>query len=298
LQFSFKDVSDIIQLEQEQTEQAEREALQAGKLEMATGILHDIGNAITAFGTHATKLDSDTTWNEIGNLKRLQGLLHQHTEKWDAVLGPGKGGALLKFMDALTQQLEQRAVHTGDVQKALLETTSHVQEILNIQRHYVKGNLKGSRAPVNIRQVLNDALSIQRQSLIKRNISLEEDIPISIPPISGDQTKLIQAVVNIIKNSAEAFDDLHEKSERHLRICVKADPQHIHLQFEDNACGFPSDQAAELFQKGHTSKASGTGFGLYNVLQIIESHAGAIKMESAGPGQGATTQISFPVLPE
>ena len=297
-QYSFKEVSNIIEYEEKMKSVVEANALQAGKLEMSSGILHDIGNAVTAFGSEIAKLQQELQWRELNDLKKLIKLFDGKSEKIDEALGPGKGKALLKFLHALNGSLNQRQTDISGISTQLYETTRHIQEILNIQRHYVKGKKKGERAPVKLRNIIEDALSIQERTLEKRGITITKDIPLDIPEISGDKTKLIQVVINILKNAGEAFDEVHDDREKEmsLALSVLENEPMIELLISDNAIGLEPQIGPKLLEKGNTSKNTGTGFGLYNCKQIIETHQGEIDISSEGPNLGAKVRLTFPLM--
>ncbi|MEM7511658.1 MAG: hypothetical protein AAF388_12045, partial [Bacteroidota bacterium] len=82
-QYSFKEVSNIIEYEEKMKNVVEANALQAGKLEMSSGILHDIWNAVTAFGSEIAKLQQELQWRELNDLKKLIKLFDGKSEKID-----------------------------------------------------------------------------------------------------------------------------------------------------------------------------------------------------------------------
>ncbi|MEO1382637.1 MAG: HAMP domain-containing sensor histidine kinase, partial [Bacteroidota bacterium] len=203
---------------------------------------------------------------------------------------------LLKFISALRESLTHRQADYQDITQQMADTTSHVQDILNIQRHYVKGKTRGERAPIELRHVIDDALAMQERGIEKRGIFISKNLPIDLPPIKGDKTKLIQVLVNIFKNAGEAFDEVEEKGEKRLEINLTQDEAstQLVLRVKDNAIGFAPEQGEIFFQKGITSKNMGSGFGLHNCRQIVETHQGSISMHSEGAGKGATVIMTLP----
>jgi len=299
-QYTILDVSARVKIEEELSILAEASALEAGKLEMATGILHDIGNAITSFGTDVAKLKGKAQGKETSELLKLEGLFKTQELALDKALGKGKGLALQKFIALLRKSLEHREERFSAVVDKLYQTTSHIQEILNIQRSYVKGKTHGERASFKLSTVIEDALAIQEGGLIKRDVKIIKDIPIDNPPIKGDKTKLIQVLINAFKNSAEAYDELNDEREKYMHISLhrESKSQMVVLRIKDNAIGFKPELSEIILEKGNTHKKTGTGFGLYNCKQIIETHQGTISLTSEGPGCGAEFIIQLPYLIE
>lgn len=295
-QYAFNDISARVKIEDELNTTAESKALEAGKLEMATGVLHDIGNAVTSFGTDVARLQAKVEGKEKSELQKLEGLFTKQNQALDTALGKGKGAALTKFIGALRNSLTFRENEITGILSKLYQTTSHIQEILNIQRSYVKGKTKGEREPFKLSAVIDDALSIHEQSFVKRDVLITKNIPLDNPPIKGDKTKLIQVLINAFKNSAEAFDELKDDRQKTLHIQLKkeADNSMVVLSITDNAIGFDPSLSQQLLEKGNTHKKTGTGFGLYNCKQIIETHQGQISITSNGAGEGAAFIIKIP----
>lgn len=295
-QYTLKDISAIVAKEIELKQLIEASAMQAGKLEMSTGLLHDVGNAVTAFGTEVAKLKSALEWRELKDLDKVLNLFTKNESGLDQAIGAGKGQALIKFIQAIKNSLSQKNELMQKGSTKLYNSTSHIQDVLNIQRHYVKDKGKSKRELISLQAVIEDSLAIQAGIIAKRDIKLIKDFDSKIPKIEGDHTRLIQVLINCLKNSTEAFDGLAKDEERTITVSLKKleDEQHILLEIADNAAGFNSEFGAKLFERGQTSKDSGSGFGLYNCKQIVESHHGEIYITSPGLNKGATLSIKLP----
>lgn len=298
-QYAFQDITELVENQDRLNKMIEKSALQEGRLEMSSGVLHDIGNAATAFGTEVSKLKNKLNWREEEDLEKLIKLFHSKSEGLDHVLGRGKSKALEKFLKALQSSIEEKKEVVNQSTSKLFNTTSHIQQILNIQRHYAEGKKDSEREKINVSIVIDDALSIQEKILLKRNISIEKELSLDIPPIKGDKTKLIQVLINLIKNAAEAFDAFEEKEKNQkiiIRTYFEKSKNKLSIEIEDNAIGFEPGQEERFFKKGETTKTSGSGFGLMNCRKIIQSHDGEINIMSKGPSKGAIVIIKLPVL--
>jgi len=206
-------------------------------------------------------------------------------------IGDAKAGAVIKMLAgiALTQRSNQEEVAKSITEQ--LNIITHIQEILNIQRQYIAGKGSQDREPVNIRHVINDSISMVFASIDKMAIGVSLEMPQELPIIKGDRTKLMQAILNILKNSIEAIDKNSEEKSITLNAYTK--PGQLVLQIRDSGAGFDQSTATQLFKRGFSTKFSGSGFGLYNCRSIIESHDGTIDIASEGPGKGSITTMSF-----
>lgn len=133
---------------------------------------------------------------------------------------------------------------------------------------------------------LKTILSSVRPTLDYLEISLESDIPDSLPVMMLDQVKIRQMLLNLLKNAWEAVPVPGGK------ITVSASPKAsgIAISIQDNGCGISPEQQATIFQPFFTTKESGTGLGLPVVKQIVEAHNGSVSVESS-PDHGTVFHI-------
>jgi signal transduction histidine kinase len=130
-------------------------------------------------------------------------------------------------------------------------------------------------------------------SFDKMAIGISLDIPADLPIMKGDRTKLMQVVLNILRNSIEAIDS--NSSEKNIHLTGFADSNRLILQIKDSGSGFDAEQTSQLFDRGFTTKFSARGLGLYNCRTIVESHDGTINITSPGKGKGAITTLEFKI---
>ena len=128
----------------------------------------------------------------------------------------------------------------------------------------------------------------------KTAVYISVNITDNLPSIKGDRTKLMQLLLNVVENSLDAI----EKNTAEKNICIDAytEANKLILRVKDNGRGFDSSIAGQLFNRGFTTKANGTGQILYNCKTIVESHEGTIAITSDGPGKGTLTTIGFKIL--
>ncbi|MFD0752310.1 ATP-binding protein [Mucilaginibacter calamicampi] len=275
-----------------QKEQETEKAIAQGKFEIASEILHDIGNALVGFGAYLNRINRIL---EKGNLKAVTNLslfIGNQQGVLANALGADKANALLALTEGIAKtQTENNAEFSASVNE-LLNITAHIQEILNIQRQFVAGREgQQQRKPVNLVNIISDCRSMLLASLEKKRIKLHANIAPGTFIIKGDHTKLMQVILNVLKNSVEAID--MEADEKDINISLRADGTLIELKVKDNGKGFSPETGARLFERGFTTKSNGTGLGLYNCRSIIESHAGEFNIASPGVDHGAEVNIVF-----
>jgi two-component system nitrogen regulation sensor histidine kinase NtrY len=106
-----------------------------------------------------------------------------------------------------------------------------------------------------------------------------------------DEGQLGQALLNILKNAAEALDGRENKR---ISIALTSNATSITLTVEDNGAGFPADKIATLTEPYVTTRAKGTGLGLAIVKRSVEEHKGTLSLSNSESG-GARIVILFPL---
>jgi signal transduction histidine kinase len=209
----------------------------------------------------------------------------------NSLLGKEKADAVIKMLCAiaLAQRNNQEEIDNSITEQ--LNIVQHIQEILHIQRQYIRGHESQERKPVDIRSVINDSLSMLFGSIEKMAIAVYLDVPEKLPAIKGDRTRLMQVMLNVLKNSIESIDI--NAPEKNISFSSTVNNDQLMLKIKDNGNGFDKEIADRLFKRGFTTKSSGTGLGLYNCKAIIESHEGTIDITSEGQGKGSVITIGF-----
>ena len=288
-----RDVTKIKMLEQERHDAILDKAVAQGKFEIASDVMHDIGNAVVGFGSYLTRIRRMQNEDNPENLQNLAAFLEKQKATLAASVGEAKADAVVKMLSSMaqTQRTSQEEINKSISEQ--LNIITNIQEILNIQRQYISGHESQERKPVNMRNIINDSLSMLFASLDKMAIAVSLNIATDIPIIKGDRTKLMQALLNVFRNSIEAMD--MNAPEKIISVNAYSNSGQLVLQVKDNGNGFDKLTADQLFGKGFTTKPSSSGMGLYNCKAILASHEGTIDITSEGQGKGSLTTIGFKI---
>jgi PAS domain S-box-containing protein len=286
-----RDVTRIRILEQQQNAAMMEKAMAQGKYEIASEVMHDIGNAVVGFGAHLNEIRRLQNEDNPDNLKNLAAFFERQRTVLVAVLGETKTDAVIKLLDSMAQAQKSNQENITKSIAEQLAIVANIQEILNIQRQYVSGYEPQERKPVNMRNIIHDSLAMLYASLDKRAIAVSLNIPAELPIIKGDRTKLMQVLLNILRNSIDAIDI--NSPEKNISVNAFTNGDHLVLQIKDNGKGFDERTANQLFSKGFSTKASNSGMGLYNSKTILESHEGIIAITSEGEGKGALVTMEL-----
>ena len=268
-------------------------AVVQGKFEIAANVLHDIGNAVVGFSSYLSRIKRSLELDNSENLQNLVGFFEAQRTIISPALGEAKADAIVKIISGIAQT---QKTNQTDISKSIIEQQNiinHIQEILNIQRQYISGAETIEKKPTYLSSLIEDCMSMVFASLNKRNITVTLDVPKNLPVIKGDRTKLMQVILNIIKNSIEAIDIYAVEKSIAITACTQNDS--IILNINDSGKGFDDETGKKIFTRGFTTKRTGTGLGLDHCRAILEGHDGTIDITSDGPGKGAQTIIKFKI---
>jgi two-component system nitrogen regulation sensor histidine kinase GlnL len=156
-------------------------------------------------------------------------------------------------------------------------------------------------APVNVHTILGDVLILARGIPGGNRVRFTEHYDPSLPPISGDQEKLTQVVLNLLRNAIDAVahvgapEVVFETSVASVRLRRSGRTRPlVRVAMLDNGPGIPEPMLARLFTPFATSKAHGTGLGLAISRRIVEAHGGRIEVKNR-TGGGAEAALFLPL---
>jgi PAS domain S-box-containing protein len=266
---------------------------QAGMAEVATGILHNVGNLMNSVNVSATIVANKIRQSRLGNLVSVVGMLRQHSDDIAAFTSSdAKGKKVLPYLVKLGDHLQdERQVMLGELE-LLSERISDIGNIVAAQQRYAKVSSLGEQ--FCIVSLVEDAFRIMQPAFEKGGICLERDFQ-EIPPLNNDRHQVLQILLNLLENATEAIR-ASGKPERLIRVRVRAEEENrVCVEVEDSGVGLPPENLVRIFAHGFAAKRDGHGFGLHFGALAARQMGGSLRAESAGLNRGATFVLELPL---
>jgi signal transduction histidine kinase len=266
-------------------------AVAQGKFEIASDVLHDIGNAMVGLGSCLTRIQRSQQKDIPETLGKLSRFFESQRPAMSTAIGEQKADALIKMLTGLEETYKKSNEATNHSIAEQFNIIAHIQGILDIQRQYILGSRSHERKPVDVAATVRDCVSMLSSSMTKKNIAVSTEIPARLPLIKGDRTRMMQVFLNLLRNSMEAMGD--QLPQRRISISIRQQTGLLQVQMADTGEGIDDAIRGRLFEKGFTTRSPAAGLGLYNSLNIVESHEGTLHLTSEGTGKGAVATIQF-----
>ena len=271
-------------------------AHRAGMTEIATGVLHNVGNVLNSVNISLTTVNNRLRQLNFEGPAKVAALLREHRDQLASFLqSDPRGQKLPEYLTRLseTHLAEQRQIF--DEMDFLHDKIQDIRNIINAQQNYARR--VSLRELVDLQSLVRDVLVMHSHSFTKHNIQLTRDFE-PLPEGKLERLKLIQVLDNLIKNAIESIK-AHPGPQRALTVRVRsAGPDRAQIIVADTGYGIERENLQKIFHYGFTTKRYGNGFGLHSAANAMMEMGGTIQVQSEGPGKGATFTIEFPLTDE
>jgi PAS domain S-box-containing protein len=279
-------------------EEVHRELLevsrQAGMAEVATGVLHNVGNVLNSVNVAAEMISEQIRMSKGGGVTKLAKLLQeQNANLGRFLLEDERGRQVPVYLKQLGDHLEQERIEMVKELEGLKRNIEHIKEIVATQLNYAK--VFGVVETVELPVLMEDALRIHGGAFDRHGVSLVREFE-TLPVMSMDKHKLLQIVVNLLSNAKHACDAVDRKDKRVIVRLKTMGEKRVKIDVEDNGIGVATENLTRIFSQGFTTRKGGHGFGLHSGALSAKELGGSLSVHSDGPNKGATFTLELPIV--
>jgi signal transduction histidine kinase len=294
---------DLEAKEQERREGAARaEAMQrelrsvsrmAGMAEVATGVLHNVGNVLTSLNVSVEVVKGKLRRSKVPALSRGVEQVIGQPGGLPAFLATDKGKLFPEYLVGIATHLIAENAELLDELDSVVRNVEHIKMIVTMQQTHARA--AAYREELALPDMVDDALRMGAVSFERHHIDVVKEYD-DVPPLLTDKHKLLQILLNLISNARHAIKE-GERDGGRLVVRLCCDEDRIIIQVEDSGVGIPPENLSRIFEHGFTTKQDGHGFGLHAAANAARELGGSLIGASPGRGQGATFTLGLPLTP-
>ena len=265
---------------------------QAGMAEVATSVLHNVGNVLNSVNVASSCVADSLKKSKAANLSKVVALLREHeADLGNFITNDPKGKQLPGYLEQLAEHLAGEQTSVLDELARLQKNIEHIMDIVSMQQSYAKTS--GILESLPIVDLVEDAIRMNVGAMERHQIKLLREYS-EIPPVLVEKHKVLQVLVNLIRNAKYACDD-SEKPDKQIILRVANRDGRIKISVIDNGVGIPEENMTRIFNHGFTTRRNGHGFGLHSGALAAKEMGGSLAAFSEGPGRGATFTLELPM---
>ena len=265
----------------------------AGMAEVATGVLHNVGNVLNSVSVSAQLVREQIGQSKFASLKQAVTLMEEHAaELGTYVTEDARGKMLPGFLSKVTRHVAGEHTRWHVELGQLQSNIEHMKEIVALQQNYARGTK--ATEPLAAADLVEDALRMNLAAFERHQIQVQRDYA-EVPLVLVDKHKTLQILINLIRNAKHALDDCPAGEKRISLRVYQNGSERVKIVVADNGVGIPSENLTRIFQHGFTTRRDGHGFGLHSGAIAAKELGGDLIAQSEGPGRGATFTLELPV---
>ena len=263
----------------------------AGMSEIATGVLHNVGNALNSVNVSATLAANKARNSCVGDLDKMLTIVSDTAGDLATFLETDPRGKhfypmLTQLAGQLVEEKNALSREIGDMNEGL----EHIKELVRSQQNFA--GRSGVLEKASLASIVAQARSIT-DSTSTTHADVQIDIECDeVPPFDMDKNRVMEILVNLIQNAKQAVADRGGDGRVIIRGSVQDD--RVVISVQDNGTGIAPENLASVFNHGFTTKPDGHGFGLHTSANAATEMKGSLVAHSDGPGTGATFTLEVP----
>jgi signal transduction histidine kinase len=267
----------------------------AGMEEVASSVLHNVGNVLNSLNVSATTAVERVANSRLGGLARVAELVRAHAgDLGQFVTTDASGKKLPDYLETLSRYwTEEQAALLRELGR-LTNYVGHIKDVVSRQQSLT--GLSGHAESTSITDLIEDALTLAASGLERLGVGVRRDCANDFA-LNVDRRKFMLILVNLLTN---ARDSVLAADARKKEITVRSEllqEGYVRVDVIDNGLGISAQNLERIFVRGFTTKKGGHGFGLHSSALAACDLGGSLTVHSEGTDRGAIFTVKIPQAP-
>ena len=264
----------------------------AGMAEVATGVLHNVGNVLNSVNVSASLVIEKLRRSKAPKLAQAAALLKsKNGDLADYLTNDPTGRKLPGYLAKLGEFFVTENAELLEETDQLGRNIEHIKEVVAMQQSYAK--VSGVFEDMPAQRLVEDAIAMNISSFERHSVALQKRFT-PIPQVRVDRHKVLQILINLLRNAKYAADE-SKRPDKEITVSILAAAEdYAHIEVSDNGIGISPENLTRVFAHGFTTKEEGHGFGLHSGALAAKAMGGSLSVQSPGLGHGATFTLVLP----
>jgi PAS domain S-box-containing protein len=265
----------------------------AGMAEVATGVLHNVGNVLNSVNVSALLITDRLSKSRVSHLAQVSATLRANAGNLGAfITADPKGSKIPGFIASLAERLGNEQAELLREAEGLSKNIAHIKDIVAVQQNYAK--VSGVVEVLPAAGLVDDALEMNGAAFDRHRVEVLREFD-SVPAVRVEKHKVLQILINVIRNAKYAVSESRRLDKR-ITVSIRRNGNNcVKIAVADNGIGIAPEILTRIFAHGFTTKTDGHGFGLHCAALAAKELGGSLFAHSEGVGQGATFTLELPI---
>jgi signal transduction histidine kinase len=264
----------------------------AGMAEVATDVLHNVGNVLNSVNVQTTLIEKKVMESKAGKICEIAEMINSNLDNIDSFLKQDeKGKHIPGYLCSVSSYMVEEQTVILEKLASLTKNVDHIKEVITMQQSYAKS--AGVSTITTISEIVDDAIQINLAGLMRHGVELKREHQ-DMGEIALDRQRVVQILVNLIGNAKYAVTKNNCEKKKIIIKSYKQDDECV-IEVIDNGIGISAESLTKIFGHGFTTKSDGHGFGLHSGALAAKEMKGSLSVHSDGLGQGAMFRLVIPL---
>jgi len=264
----------------------------AGMAEVATGVLHNVGNILTSVNVGIEMVNDHVGGIPAERVRRAGELLT--SARSNGAVDPDKLDAGIRYLAAIADHMHDDREALKKELVTLRGHVDHINRVIAMQNTYARTG--GLNEQIELETLIGEAIDLGCPDPQRHAIEIERRIEPG-PMVSIDRHRVLQILVNLLANARDSVTAPGVAKPPRISVTSTRETGWLEIRVDDTGSGIAPESLTRIFNAGFTTKPKGHGYGLHSSALAAEQLGGDLRCSSDGPGRGACFTLRVPTDP-